>query len=63
MGRYLKVTLDSLEEHAYRQEQRGRPGPKTKYVRLTKHRWQIRWEVDQEAIAYDLKSDGMYIPC
>jgi transposase len=58
--RYLKVTLDTLEEHAYRQERPGRPGPSTKYVRTTKRRWQIRWQVDEEAVAYDLKSDGMY---
>jgi transposase len=60
VGRYLKVTLERLEEHTYRQERRGRPGPNTKYVRHTKHRWQIGWRVDEDAIAYDLKSDGMY---
>jgi transposase len=60
VGPYLKVTLDPLEEHLYRQDRRGRPGPDTKYVRRTKRRWQIHWEVDEEAIAYDLNSDGMY---
>jgi len=58
--RYVKVTLDTVDEHAYRQEHRGRPGPKARYVRITKHRWQIRWEVDEEAVAYDVRSDGMY---
>ena len=60
VSRYLKVTLDTLEEHSFRQEQRGRPGPDTTYRRITKQRWLIRWQVDQEAVAYDLKSDGMY---
>ena len=60
VSRYLKVTLDSLEEHSFRQERPGRPGPGTKYVRTTKRRWQIRWQVDEEAIGYDLRSDGMY---
>jgi transposase len=60
VGRYLKVTLDTLDEHSYRQESRGRPGPNTKYVRRTKHRWRIHWSIDEEAIACDLKSDGMY---
>jgi transposase len=60
VSRYLKVTLDTLEEHSFRQERRGRPGPDTKYRRVTKERWNIRWQVDEEAIAYDLKSDGMY---
>jgi transposase len=58
--RYLKVSLDRTAEHAYRQTRRGRPGPHTKYVRRTKYRWQIRWQIDETAIAYDVKSDGMY---
>lgn len=57
---YLKVTLDRVEEHDYRQARRGRPGPTTTYVRRTRYRWQIRWQPDEQAIAYDVKSDGMY---
>lgn len=60
VGRYLNVTLERIEDHTYRQERRGRPGPNTKYVRHTQYRWQIRWHLNEEAIAYDLKSDGMY---
>jgi transposase len=58
--RYLQVTLEPVEQHSYRQEHRGRPGPRTKYVRTTKRRWHIRWRVLEDAIAYDVKSDGMY---
>ncbi len=39
---------------------RGWHGPKTTYVRTTKRRWHIHWELDEAAIAYDVKSDGMY---
>jgi len=60
VSRYLKVTLDTVEQHSYRQERRGRPGPNTTYRRVTKQRWQITWQVDEEAIAYDHRSDGMY---
>jgi transposase len=60
VSRYLKVTLDTVEQHSFRQERRGRPGPSTKYRRVTKKRWQITWQVDDEAIAYDHRSDGMY---
>lgn len=60
VSRYLKVTLDTLKEHSFRQERPGRPGPDTKYRRITKQRWQITWQVDEEAIAYDHRSDGMY---
>jgi len=58
--RYLTVTLEPLEEHTYRQSRRGRPGPNTTYVRTTKRRWHIHWQLDEAAIAYDFKSDGMY---
>jgi len=58
--RYVKVSLDVLHEHTFRQERPGRPGPDTKFVRRTKRRWHIRWRIDDEAIAYDHRSDGMY---
>jgi transposase len=60
VSRYLKVTLGTLRQHADRQERRGRPGPDTKYRRVTTERWQITCEFDEEAIAYDHRSDGMY---
>jgi len=58
--RYIKVSLKSIPEHSFRQERPGRPGPNTKYVRKTKRKWKITWQLDEEAIAYDHKSDGMY---
>ena len=57
---YLKISLESIPEHSYRQERPGRPGPDTKYVRRTKRKWEITWQLDEEAIACDHKSDGMY---
>ncbi|EQD27766.1 Transposase, partial [mine drainage metagenome] len=38
----------------------GRPGPETAYRKVTKRRFDITWSVDEEAIAYDHRSDGMY---
>ena len=58
--RYLKVSLKQVAEHSYRQEKRGRPGPETKYVRDTKKRFQLTWTLDEDTIAYDHVSDGMY---
>ena len=60
VGRYLKVRLAREPEHDYRQERPGRPGPDTRYRRVTKHRWQISWTLDEANVAYDRKSDGMY---
>lgn len=60
VGRYLKVHRFLREEHRYRQRTRGRPGPQTAYRRITRRRWDLRWELDEQALAYDRKGDGMY---
>ncbi|EQD55568.1 Transposase-like protein, partial [mine drainage metagenome] len=44
----------------YQQARRDRPGPETAYRKVTKRRFDITWSVDEEAIAYDHRSDGMY---
>ena len=48
------------EDHIYKQARRGRPGPSTAYRKITKRRFDIECAIDQDAIAYDHKSDGMY---
>ena len=48
------------EQHHFRQARRGRPGPNTRYVRKTRKFWRLRWHIDEETLAYDRKSDGMY---
>lgn len=58
--RYLKVKRVPRPEHTFKQKQRGRPGPDTEYRRVTLRRYDLEWTVDQAAIEYDKKSDGMY---
>ena len=48
------------QDHIFKQARRGRPGPNTAYRKITKRRFDIEWTIDQDAIAYDHKSDGMY---
>lgn len=60
VGRYLKVRRTVREEHQFKQTRKGRPGPDTAYRKITKRRFDIEWNTDHEAIAYDHKSDGMY---
>lgn len=60
VGRYLKVRRIVREEHRFKQTRRGRPGPDTAYRKLTRRRYDIEWTIDNDAIAYDEKSDGMY---
>lgn len=58
--RYLTVKRTVREEHLFKQARRGRPGPETAYRKITKRRFDIEWNTDEEAVAYDHKSDGMY---
>jgi transposase len=60
VGRYLQVRRLQREEHRFRQWRRGRPGPQTTYRKLTRRRWDVEWSLDEAALAYDRKSDGMY---
>ena len=60
VGRYLKVSRLVREEHRFKQARRGRPGPNMAYRKITRKRYDIEWTMDQQAIAYDQKSDGMY---
>lgn len=60
VARYMKVRRTARLEHSFRQTQRGRPGPKTSYRKITRRRWDVVWSLDEEAIEYDRKSDGMY---
>jgi hypothetical protein len=58
--KYFAIELYQGEEHTYRQASRGRPGPNTRYLRKTRKFWQVRFPLDDDAIAYERKSDGMY---
>ncbi len=58
--RYLKVQIRRHDVHTYRQERPGRPSEDTRYVRHTRRLWRVEWTLDEAAVEYDRKSDGMY---
>jgi len=60
VARYLRVTVLDAPEHRYRQEHRGRPGPGTRYRRITRDRFRLVWQTDDEAVTRDRTSDGMF---
>jgi len=60
VGRYLEVRRVVREEHVFKQPRRGRPGPATAYRKITKRRFDVQWDTDEDAIAYDRRSDGMH---
>ena len=58
--RYLRVKRVVREQHSFKQSHRGRPSPNTTFRKITRRRYDIEWSLDQDAIAYDQKSDGQY---
>ena len=60
VGRWLEVKVHGTEDHRYKQATAGRPEADTRYVHRTKRGWRLEWQVDENMIAYDRKSDGMY---
>lgn len=60
VGRYLHVRRTRKEVHTFQQMRKGRPGPDTPYRKITRRRYDLEWKLNQEAIEYDRKSDGMY---
>lgn len=58
--RYLKVEIVPDPQDYFKQENPGRPGPNTRYVRKTRSRWRLAWTLDEKRVTYDHKSDGMY---
>jgi transposase len=60
VGRYLRVRRTWRQEDRFRQMRRGRPGPDTPYRKIVRRRPDLEWSLDEAALAYDRKSDGMY---
>lgn len=60
VARYVNVELVEDQAHHFRQAKPGRPGPHTRYVRKTRTFWRVQWHIEERAIDYDRKSDGMY---
>jgi len=56
----LRVKIEELEEASYRQATRGRPSPKTKYVREVQTRFTITWEMDGARLARESAGDGVF---
>jgi transposase len=58
--RYLTVRRTARTEQRFRQMRRGRPGPDTPYRKTTRRHPDLEWRLEDAALAYDRKSDGMY---
>ncbi len=54
----LHVEQDTVE--SFRQAKRGRPGPNTAYIKVSRIRLRIRFTVDEAQVSHDAASDGMW---
>ena len=58
--RWVKLHVETDTVETFRQAKRGRPGPNTAYKKITTTRLRIRFTVDEEQVAHDAASDGMW---
>jgi transposase len=57
---WVRVTVDESDEPRFRQERRGRPGARTRYVRTTRPRFTVQAVLQADAIAEAARTDGMF---
>jgi len=58
--RWINFEVKERSEESFRQEKRGRPGKDTRYRRTTKTRFELSFEVDDNKVAYDARTDGCF---
>jgi transposase len=58
--RWVDVDIVEHDDVLYRQKGAGRPGPNTGYEKQIRTRFEVLYQPNAEAIAYEAKSDGMF---
>jgi transposase len=59
-GRWVSYVVEERNEPVFRQERRGRPGAKTRYVRKERLRFSVSLKTRPEIIEQDERTDGMF---
>jgi transposase len=54
------VRIDEREEADYRQATPGRPSKETQYVKQTRLRFEVGWDLDQAALSRAEREDGLF---
>jgi transposase len=57
---WIGVTIEQVDEESYRQEQRGRPGKDTRYVKNVRSRFALEYKVNTEALGVEERADGIF---
>jgi transposase len=58
--RWVRIEVKRMEQAQYRQANKGRPGPNTKYRKITREKFSVGILVDNELVQSDARSDGMF---
>jgi transposase len=59
-ARWVAAEVAAVEEAAFRQEKRGRPGKHTRWRRRLKTRFRLTWALQEAQIAADARADGLF---
>ena len=57
---WVVVAIDEHEQEVFHQERPGRPNPQTKYRREVRTRYELRYELNQAALAAEVVNDGVF---
>jgi transposase len=58
--RWISTEINERTQETYRQERRGRPNEKTRYVRQVNMRFELKYAVDHAALAAERLGDGVF---
>jgi transposase len=58
--RWVEVEIQERKDPIFRQENRGRPGSKTRYLRKERLKFSVALKVKEAVIEADARSDGMF---
>lgn len=56
----IAVTIEETTTESYRQENRGRPGPETRYVKQEGVRFNLDWKIDLDRLSEQARCDGIF---
>lgn len=58
--RWLEVTIHEVPQEEFKQTKRGRPGKDTQYVKETRLRYRLAWQLQTTQIQEDEYTDGVF---
>ncbi len=58
--RWIAYEITETTQEDFRQEKRGRPGPDTRYRKTAKTIFTLRFQVEDDKVAYDAATDGCF---